>query len=42
MYFSKLINNDKKNKDISLEIIAKTTNLRKISLSLNNFRKIFN
>tara|TARA_B100000029_G_C17557934_1_gene952275 strand:+ start:705 stop:1514 length:810 start_codon:yes stop_codon:yes gene_type:complete len=42
LYFSKLINKDNKNKDISLEIIAKNTNLKKMSLSLSNFRNIFN
>ena len=40
--FSKLINRDKKFNNISLEIISKKTELKKISISLNNFRSIFN
>ena len=37
-----LINRDKKFNNISLEIISKKTELKKISISLNNFRSIFN
>ena len=40
--FAKLINNNKIFKDISLEIISKKTELKKISISLNKFRGIFN
>ena len=40
--FAKLINNNKIFKDISLEIISKKTDLKKISISLNKFRGIFN
>jgi hypothetical protein len=40
--FAKLINNNKIFKDITLEIISKKTELKKISISLNKFREIFN
>ena len=39
--FAKLINNNKTFRDISLEIISKKTELKKISISLNKFREIF-
>ena len=40
--FVKLINNNKIFNNISLEIISKKTDLKKLSISLSKFREIFN